>query len=79
MKEQGTQVISVHPGPIATDMAVAAGFTEMAEPAVLVPQAILAAMKNGDFHAFPDTLAKQVGDVYENFASNIIEANLMEE
>jgi len=78
LQEQGTQVISVHPGPIATDMAAAAGFGEMAEPTVLVPQGILAALKNGDFHVFPDTMAKQVGGVYENFATNIVEANLME-
>lgn len=78
LQEQGTQVISVHPGPIATDMAATAGFTEIAEPAVLIPQGILAAMTNNDFHVFPDTLAKQVGEVYENFASNIVEANLME-
>jgi len=78
LQEQGTQVISVHPGPIATDMAETAGFTEMAEPAVLVPQGILSAMENNDFHVFPDTLAKQVGGEYKNFASNIVEVNLME-
>jgi len=78
LQEQGTQVISVHPGPIATDMADAAGFTGLAEPAVLVPQGILTAIINDDFHVFPDTMAKQVGEVYENFATNIVEANLME-
>ena len=76
--EQGTQVLSVHPGPIATDMADVAGFTGMAEPAVIVPQGIIAALKKGDFHVFPDTMAKQIGGVYENFASNIVEVNLME-
>lgn len=75
---QGTQVLSVHPGPIATDMADTAGMREMAEPAALVPQGILAALKKGEFHVFPDTMAKQIGEVYQNFASNIVEANLME-
>ncbi len=40
LKEQGTRVASVLPGPIATDMADSAGLGEIAEPAELVPQAI---------------------------------------
>ena len=71
-------MVSVHPGPIATDMGDSAGFTDIAEPAVLVPQAIIAALESGDFHAFPDSMAKQVGAVYRDFATNIVEANLME-
>ncbi|MES9946174.1 MAG: short-chain dehydrogenase [gamma proteobacterium symbiont of Ctena orbiculata] len=78
LQEQGTQVISVHPGPIATDMANSAGLGEIAEPAELVAQAIIDALESGEFHAFPDTMAKQIGAVYRDFASNIVEANLME-
>lgn len=78
LKEQGTQVVSVHPGPIATDMAVQAGIDEIAEPAELVPQAIIAALSADEFHAFPDSMAKQVGSAYQDFATNIVEANLME-
>jgi len=78
LKEQGTQVVSVHPGPIATDMGNEAGFGDMAEPAVLVPQAIIAALASKEFHSYPDTMAKQIGAVYEGFATNIIDANLME-
>lgn len=78
LKEQGTLVVSVHPGPISTDMANALGIGEIAEPAELVPQAIIAALKAGDFHAFPDTMAKQIGAVYKDFAINVVEANLME-
>ena len=78
LREQGTQVISVHPGPIATDMAENAGLGEMAEPAVLVPQAIFAAMQAGEFHVFPDTMAKQIAGAYESFAANVVEADLME-
>lgn len=76
---QGTQVISVHPGPIATDMANDAGFSEMAEPAELVPQAIITAIENNHFHAYPDTMAKQIGEAYQSFASNIVETDLMAE
>ena len=75
---QGTAVLSVHPGPIATDMAANAGLTEMAEPPSLVGDAIVAALQAGDFHLFPDSMAKQVGLVYQTFAENIVEANLME-
>jgi len=77
LAEQGTQVISVHPGPIATDMADAAGLIEMAEPPELVAEAIIEAMDTGEFHVFPDTMAKQIGGAYRDFAANIVEANLM--
>ncbi|MBT3059266.1 MAG: SDR family oxidoreductase [Candidatus Thiodiazotropha sp.] len=78
LQAQGTQVVSVHPGPIATDMAVNAGLGEIAEPAELVAQAIIEALESDQFHAFPDSMAKQIGAVYRDFASNIVEANLME-
>jgi NAD(P)-dependent dehydrogenase (short-subunit alcohol dehydrogenase family) len=79
LKEQGTLVISVHPGPIATDMAASAGLDEMAEPASIVADAIIKALENEQFHAFPDTMAQQVGEVYQPFAENIVEADLMAE
>lgn len=78
LQEQGTRVVSVHPGPIATDMADNAGLAEIAEPSELVPQAIISALESGEFHAFPDTMAKQVGAAYGDFARNIVEANMME-
>lgn len=71
---QGTLVLSVHPGPIATDMGSAAGFDAIAEPASLVSDAILDAMRTGRFHVFPDTMAKQIGAAYESFARDVIEA-----
>ena len=77
-EKQGTQVISVHPGPIATDMAASAGMGEIAEPPELVSQAIIEAIQSGEFHAFPDSMAKQIGTVYRDFAINVVEANLME-
>ncbi len=78
LREQGTFVMSVHPGPIDTDMANDAGMGEMAEPAVRVPEAILDALQNNEFHVFPDNMAKQIGSIYADFATNIVEANLME-
>lgn len=79
LKEQGTRVVSVHPGPIATDMAVDAGLDEMAEPASLVADCIVQALEKEQFHAFPDTMAQQIGAVYQPFAENIVEVDLMAE
>lgn len=75
---QGTAVVSVHPGPIATDMADAAGFGEIAEPATLVSDGIINALKTGEFHVFPDTMAKQFYAGYESYAKNFIEAEMAE-
>ena len=79
LAEQGTRVLSVHPGPIATDMADAAGLTEMAEPASLVGEAIVAALKtDNQFHVYPDSMARQIGEAFESFATNVVEANMSE-
>ncbi len=78
LSEQGTAVVSVHPGPIATDMGDAAGLSEIAEPPELVGEAIVAALKAGDFHVFPDSMSKQIGEAYQSFAENVVEADLTE-
>jgi len=78
LKEQGTQVVSVHPGPIKTDMADAAGFGDMCEPPSLVADAIIDALASGSFHAFPDSMAQQVGAAYAGFATNVVEADFSE-
>ena len=78
LSEQGPAVVSVHPGPIATDMGDAAGLSEIAEPPELVGEAIVAALKAGDFHVFPDSMSKQIGEAYQSFAENVVEADLTE-
>lgn len=72
---QKTTVLSVHPGPIATDMAQQAGLDDDAEPASQVAEAILAALASGQFHVYTDTLSRQTGAAYESFAKQVIEAN----
>lgn len=74
--EQGTAVFSVHPGPIATDMGSQAGLDDIAEPPSLVADAILEAFKTGQFHVWPDSMAKQIGDAYQSFAQNVVEAEM---
>ncbi len=78
LKEQNTLVLSVHPGPIATDMADSAGITEMAEPPSLVAEGIIQALKNGSFHAYCGSLAKNIGSAYQSFATSIVETSISE-
>ncbi|WP_044301052.1 SDR family oxidoreductase [Rhodopirellula sallentina] len=75
LADHGTHVVSVHPGPIATDMSHDAGFAEVAEPPTLVATAIFDAIAEGRFHAWPDSAAKQVGAAYGSFAENVIESS----
>ena len=71
-------MISVHPGPIATDMAINAGLVEISEAAELAARSIVDVLESGDFHAYPDSMAKQIGAVYHDFVSNVVEVNLMD-
>lgn len=73
MAEQNTVVLSVHPGPIATDMANNAGLSDIAEPPGLVAEGIIEALKKGECHLFPDTMARELWQEYENFARKVIE------
>ncbi|MEM6978709.1 MAG: SDR family oxidoreductase [Planctomycetota bacterium] len=79
LRDQGTHVVSVHPGPIKTDMIKAdEDLAAIAEPPSLVAQAIFDAVAEGTFHAWPDSMAKQIGAAYKDFAENIVEADLSE-
>lgn len=78
LAEQGTQVVSVHPGPIATDMANQAGLTEIAEPPSVVADAIIEALEHERFHVFPDGMAREVGAQFAGFAENVIEPMMAE-
>lgn len=78
LKDQNTLVVSVHPGPIKTDMAVDAGLDEIAEPPSLVAEAIFDAVASGTFHVWPDTMAKQFEAGYRVFAENVVEADMSE-
>ncbi|SFK64286.1 SDR family oxidoreductase [Methylophaga sulfidovorans] len=73
--EKGVRVLSVHPGPIATDMGAEAGF-DGAPAATEVSEGIIKALESGDFHLFPDVLAKQFEAEYQNFADKIVNASL---
>lgn len=77
--DQGTHVVSVHPGPIKTDMIEAdEDLAAVAEPPSLVADAIFDAIENGHFHAWPDSMAKQIGEAYQSYAKNVVEADMTE-
>lgn len=78
MAEQNTAVLSVHPGPIATDMANEAGLSDIAEPTSLVAEGICDALKQGEFHLFPDSMAQELWSAYEGFAKQVIETPIEE-
>jgi NAD(P)-dependent dehydrogenase (short-subunit alcohol dehydrogenase family) len=73
---QGTQVVSVHPGPIATDMADSAGLGAIAEPASLVADGIVMALSTGQFHVFPGSMARKLWSAYQSFARDVVEAEV---
>jgi short-subunit dehydrogenase len=68
---KGVTVLSVHPGPVATAMADAAGFENPADTTV-VSEGIINALEAGDFHLFPDEMAKQIEAAYQSFSDNVI-------
>ncbi len=83
LADQGTLVVSVHPGPIATDMSTAAGVAEGAEPPAVVAAALVAALvaalRAGEFHVFPDAMANRLGKAYRYFSQTVIEADVTED
>lgn len=72
---QGTLVVSVHPGPIATDMANDAGLGEIAESPDLVANGIIAGLAAGEFHVFPDSMAQDFWKGYRDFAKAFVESD----
>jgi hypothetical protein len=54
-------------------MAAASGL-EDTDPPHVVSEGIVEALKQGDFHLFPDRMAKDFEKAYHNFAEGIIEA-----
>lgn len=73
LANQNTAVLSVHPGPIDTDMATDAGMVEGTEPPSVVAEGLIAALKAGDVHLFPDALAGQFWKAYRGYAAAVLE------
>lgn len=82
LKPKGVHVVSIHPGPIATDMLATAlkEFQAMAEPPKNVAEVLIDALTNRDddqpnppFLVYPDEKSKNLGAVYESFSMRVIE------
>ncbi|MEM1108645.1 MAG: SDR family oxidoreductase [Planctomycetota bacterium] len=72
LAEQNTEVVSVHPGPIQTDMGDSAGF-EGAPPPSVVADALVEGVRHGTFHVFPDEMAKDFWNAYQSYAAAIVD------
>ncbi len=70
-QEKGIAVISVHPGPIETDMAKSIGME--GEPVSIVSEDIIAAINCNRQHVFPDSMAKDFWSTYQPFAEAVVE------
>ncbi|MEI6890931.1 MAG: SDR family oxidoreductase [Pontiella sp.] len=77
LKDQGVTVLSVHPGPILTEMAATAGF-EDGDSVTTVSEGIVDALKAGDFHLFPDEMAQQIEGAYQTFSEKIVMVDFSE-
>ena len=64
LAEQGTHVVSVHARPIKTEIPNDTGYGEIADPPSRVANRIIKALKDGEFHLFPESLARQAGSFY---------------
>ena len=72
-------VVSVPPGPIQTDMGDDAGFTaDITDPPTVVADGIIDGLKSGDFHVFPDKMARDFWGAYQGFAQAIVEPAMSE-
>ena len=69
----GVRMMSVHPGPMLTDMAVQAKIEDIAEPPETVALDILEALKEDQFLVFSGVVAGAVGEAYSEFAKAYVE------
>lgn len=69
----GIRMLSIHPGPMRTDMAVKAKIDDMAEPPETVAEDILQALEGEQFLVFSGSVAGAVGEAYAEFAKAYIE------
>ena len=71
LRAQGTHVLSIHPGPIESDMARQASL-ENTEPPSVVADALIEGLKQRRFQVYPDQRAQGIGQAFESYAQEII-------
>lgn len=79
LRDHHVHVVSVHPGPIDTDMGDSAGFAhDMTDSPTVVADGIIDGLKSGSFHIFPDKMARDFWGAYRSFAEAIVEPAMSE-
>ena len=75
LQDQHTMVVSVHPGPIATDLLASLGdeYRSMGTPPEDAAKAICASIEAGDFLCFPDPKSKELYQHYQPFATHVFD------
>ena len=75
LKQQNTLVVSVHPGPIMTDMLSTSPELSALEPEdpKVVGEAICQSIEAGEFLCYPDKKAKSLGKAYAGYADHVFE------
>ncbi len=76
LADQGTLVVSVHPGPTQSDMGTAAGFQQIGTPACEVASTVFDAIDARAFHAWVGPLAELVSESYISFSQTMIEGDM---
>lgn len=77
--QQRTHVVIVQPGPVKTDMIESdEDLAAIAEPPSPVANAIFHAIAEGNFHAWTNSMAKQIESAYQSFAEGVVEADISE-
>jgi NAD(P)-dependent dehydrogenase (short-subunit alcohol dehydrogenase family) len=78
LQAQGTMVLSVHPGPIATDMIQGSALAKFqAESPTVVAEEVVQAIESGGFLVFPDPQSKSLSKAYSSFAQYVFEDGKM--
>lgn len=67
LAEQSIPVLSVHPGPIFSDMSGKTGMNDIAEPPEVVAEGIVKSLEEGKTHFFPDKVAREFESAYQPF------------
>ena len=75
LQNKNVKAMSVHPGPIDTDMARNAGITvdgRALTPASVVADRVVEALGKDEFLVFPDPFSQTIGKEYQSFAEHIV-------